>query len=347
MYSPRNGRIVAKPELFSQDYLPDVIGREEQIKELVYCLGPATRKRKPVHAWLHGVPGTGKTSVVRFVLRQLEIEARTQSAYVNCFESDTLHSVLDRVLRDMRVLGGAQSSSAIKLEVFEKEVGDEPFVLVLDEIDQPSPKERDLLLYNFAATGKVGVVAISGSKRALFSLEPRVKSRLNPRLIRFPPYSADELVAILRHRAERALAPGSWTEEVLEHIAKQAVGDARVAVCAPKQAGYLGEATGKSAIGPDEVNAIGNGGQLRLKYALQRLTQHHRLLYQLVVGGREIISTDLWAGYLAVCKEKKLRPIAGRTFFIYVNTLVEAGLIKAERADARGNLRKFSVGTAT
>jgi Cdc6-like AAA superfamily ATPase len=38
-------------------------------------------------------------------------------------------------------------------------VGKKPFVIVLDEIDQPKADERDTIIYNLCNLGNVGLVA--------------------------------------------------------------------------------------------------------------------------------------------------------------------------------------------
>jgi len=98
--SPRGeNRILRDENALLPDYLPgELPGREREIKELVYCLQPASENRQPEHALLYGPPGTGKTSVARYVLKQLsEYSARPLPIYINCWESPSHYSILSEI----------------------------------------------------------------------------------------------------------------------------------------------------------------------------------------------------------------------------------------------------------
>lgn len=75
---------------------------------------------------------------------------------------------------------------------------------------------------------------------------------------------------------------------------------------------------------------------LKKTYLLNKLTLHHRLLYELVKENKEIKSGELWKIYLEKCKNLKTQPIALRTYSQYMNKLIEPDLVKWERALVRG-----------
>ena len=54
------------------DYIPDsLVGRDEEIKAVAEIFFPLFRHGKPGHAFIYGPPGSGKTVVIKHVLRQL------------------------------------------------------------------------------------------------------------------------------------------------------------------------------------------------------------------------------------------------------------------------------------
>jgi len=75
---------------------------------------------------------------------------------------------------------------------------------------------------------------------------------------------------------------------------------------------------------------------------LGKLTDHHRLLYDLISKNSGILSGDLWRLYLKTCGNRSLKPIAVRTYSDYCNDLVSYGLIVAKRAAIQGKVREFS-----
>jgi cell division control protein 6 len=75
-------RVATKPDLLYENYHPaSIIGRELQIREISLCLEPALQKVKPLHAWLYGESGTGKTLVARHILKKLQGEAYIDGIY--------------------------------------------------------------------------------------------------------------------------------------------------------------------------------------------------------------------------------------------------------------------------
>ncbi|MGB7062828.1 MAG: hypothetical protein WBF13_10825 [Candidatus Zixiibacteriota bacterium] len=77
---------------------------------------------------------------------------------------------------------------------------------------------------------------------------------------------------------------------------------------------------------------------LKKSYLLSKLTQHHRLLYEIIRKQRKILSGKLWSLYLRQCQRNGMRPMAVRTDSIYTNKLIALGLIEAERALVRGKV---------
>lgn len=330
--------ILADPDILSETHIPpDIPGRQSQINELTLALRPATQRRKPMHCWVYGSPGTGKTATSRWLLRKLDLEAGVKGLYLNCWEYPTYFSVLDRIVRELRVLGAERLTVSFKLEHLQRHIGKQPLVIVLDEIDQPPPKDRHAILYNLSQMENIGLVCLCNSQYVYFGLEERVTSRLNALRILFLDYSADDLTTILKQRAEQALMPDAWSEDILQRIAELAHRDARIAIQTLRNAALLAEKDHSDRIRATHVQAGWNSAKdMKKTYLLRKLTDHHRLLHDLIAKNPGILSGDLWRLYLETCRSKAIRPIAVRTYSEYCNKLVELGLIQAKRAAIRG-----------
>jgi len=329
--------ISKQPEVLEDRHIPDrLIARERQIEELRRCLAPALRGRKPLHAWLHGEPGTGKTAVAKFVLQQLTDQTPVRGIYINCWEHRTLYSIADKLITDLRIMFADRPDVSLKLDRFAKAIGKKPFVLVLDEIDKPETKERNAILYRLSNIGNIGLVCICNSRSFLLGLDKRIQSRLSARQIGFCPYALGDVVSILKHRTEVAYENDFWNTHTLEKIAELSEGDARMAIQTLRKAAEIAESSDAPQISEEHLNNAWNStNELKKKYMLEGLTEHHRILHDIIKEQPGISSGKLWESFLKACNQEGKKPIATRTFSAYLARLIKLALIAAERAEKR------------
>jgi len=301
--SDSNSRIINNAGVLEEDYLPDqMLHCKERIAEIEDYLSPILRKQRSMHLWLYGDPGTGKTATARYVLEKIRRESNVRGLYVNCWQHDSLYSILDYITAELRILRAEEQRTAKKLEKFQQYIKEEPFLLILDEMDQPSPKERAAIIYSFCCLPKVGLINISNSCDPLFELDARVRSRLNPALVVFKAYPCGELIEILKERAEEALAKNSFEPKTLNKIAELSAGDARTALQTLKKAAWLAENDRASKITDSHIcKAWNSTRELKTQYLLGKLTRDHRILYDIVKYQGEILSSDLRQLYLLEC----------------------------------------------
>jgi cell division control protein 6 len=335
--------IVLDHEILSETYVPPVIRAGEQhISEIRRCLSPALMGQKPMTVWLHGSPGTGKTTAATHVLCELREKAGVPGLCVNCWKHNSFYSVLEHILNRMRRGFGDARDTSVRLAQFEKLVNDRPFIIVLDEVDLMPVREKNDAIYNLYSTGKTGLVLISESRHSILTLEERITSRLNPRLVSFEPYSSAELLDILSDRAARALHPGSCDPGLMELIARKAQGDARIAIHTLRNAALCADAEKAARISQAHVRkGYSDTRHLKRTYELKRLSEHHGLLYRLVMNRAGITSPELFRAYLAECESKDWKPVASRTFSLYMQKMAGLRLIRAERARVKGRVYSF------
>ena len=338
--------LVVNKEALTENFVPPgLVGTERQAQELRRCLQPATRLRKPLHVWIHGGSGTGKTVMARFILSEFAQKHHVETAYVCCWQHHTLYKVVEALVDRLRILRAEQQDTASKLEKLERYLQDRPFIVVLDEIDLTCPKDRNSIIYGLCNLGHTGLICISRKKEAFFSLDPGARSRLAPQFIECQCYSNEELVSVLADRCELALDIDSCPAQVVKKIAGLSRGDARTAIQTLRNAVEWADQGRASEVTPSDVAQVWHElSQPPRECILSSLTQDHRMLYDMICERREVNSARLRELYLEGCQRIRRKPIAPRTFTKYMIRLLQCGLVTCERARVKGQTRLFKSG---
>ena len=322
-----DGGIIIKEEVFEEAYIPSrMLHREGQIREVARCLEPVVEGRRALNLFLYGPPGTGKTTLVKYMFDDLSSRSmKFKPIYINCWERNSKHAVASALLSSVDPLAPLKRTPAELLEDFLGSVERKEYnvVVCLDEVDRMEDKD---MLYDLSRAG-LGLVLVSNDPYALVDLDTRLQSSLFLNFVEFPKYRPDELVDILKDRAEIGLRPGAIEPHLLRVIAVSAEGDARVAIATLRNAAKLAESRGASKIEKDDVmQSVKAARKLKVQQILSTLNEEMRLLYSIVEEHGEISSAELYQIY----RERSKKPVAERTYRNYMDRLVELKLVKAE-----------------
>jgi len=336
--------IISNSDVLDEGFVPDtLLFRDAQTKELASCL-PSPGRLKPQDCLCYGSPGTGKTSLVRYVLSEASNYAMTRTFYINCWERKTLNAVLDELAMQAGLVVPELGSSQ-KTDRLRHKLGDRPFVIALDEVDKLEPKELNDILYILKDLG-AGLICVSNSRRFLICLDPRVASRIRFSEIRFQNYTDEEIIAILRNRIDyySALNPQCCKPKVLTRIAELSKGDARVAIQTLGKAAEIAESVGRDHIEEsDLLDSFADVRQLKQKYQLEALSLHHKTIIKLLQTHREISSSQFYGLYMRKVRRKGIRAKSARSFNNYLKDLLDLKLMECDRANVRGNVRVFKL----
>jgi cell division control protein 6 len=349
-------RYLARPSVFknkdalSIHYIPDQLYfRDQQIMELGHILAPLLRSEKSSNALLYGKPGTGKTVVARFVMRHIttkasEIGCRVRFCYCNAKLAGTEYRLILDVARQANVdlpftgLSVAEALSRLKASMLASE---SRMLLILDEIDHLVKHHGDHLLYELtrstghnSASGLFSLVGISNDLTFKDWLDPRVLSSLAEEEMVFPPYTVDQLKAILAARAESAFRSGCLSEGALNLCAALSGsehGDARRAVELLRVAGELADREQSSRIEERHVEeALHRIENDRTNEAITTLPLHAKLLLAVAVDDGANSTGAIYERYSKMCQQVGLNPVTRRRASGILSELDVLGLLNVE-----------------
>ncbi|MFC1761793.1 Cdc6/Cdc18 family protein [Planctomycetota bacterium] len=181
------------------------------------------------HQAIFGAKGSGKTLITRYLQRIMNSETKLNVIYANCRKHNTSFKIFAYFL-DVQARGA--SLSELYNRFCQNYQGNT--VVILDEIDLMSPKDkrREILYFLSRSKNPYMVIMLSNNHRFLLELDDSTKSSLQPKAIYFKNYDAEQLQDILRDRAKHGLQ--RWDDGMLARIAalatKRTHSDARVAI---------------------------------------------------------------------------------------------------------------------
>ncbi len=329
--------IIKFEEVLLPDYVPDeLVHRDKELQVLADSIKPLLSRRTPDNLFIHGPSGCGKTTCVRYIMKQLsEHSSAVLSVYVNCWENPTQMAVYNRIIEEMRLplprRGLATDEIFIRIVDYVKNYN-KPILLVLDEMDG---LRHEKLLYVISRANEkklmFGIIGITNNKELLSRLDSRVRSSLRFSDMEFRDYSEEQLLAILRMRAERALAPGSYDDRLLTKIVRSVEdSSARVAIERLWKAAKHAEKAGRQKIMLQDVEDV-ISAEPAFKHE-HNLSSEELLIIELLQGG-QLHSTELYERFMEKIPKTK------RQIRNYLELLEKKGILESEELEAEGMLR--------
>jgi len=215
--------------VFDFSYIPIQPVMREEAKILIDAILRYDHTGIPKNLALFGSRGSGKTLMVRYLAKELHSESGVKILYCNVRNHNTSFKIVEHLLR-------APAKGASFTDLFAAFRAKYPgkTVVVLDEIDLMGPRDRNMeILYRLSRSrNNYMAVLLSNSPRLMQKLDVSTRSTLQPEIVHFRDYDAEQMYAILVARARSGLV--RYDEGMLRKIAALAVrdtnSDVRVAI---------------------------------------------------------------------------------------------------------------------
>ena len=308
----------------------EVLHRHVEIRSLENALRSVYQERTADPVLLEGPSGTGKTCVANHVLNQLRRRGIT-TQYVNCWNYHKwpiLYQLLEGINQAIDI--HRQSTPIDVLLDRLRAFSDGPYVVVLDEVDQLRDKHA---LYDLYRIPSLSLVLVTNDREAILDdVDERVQSRLMSCVnIKFPRYTIEELVDILRDSVEEEMESGMLWETELSLVAQHSNRDARTAIGALQSVIRRAEAEHLDRLNEGMIlEAVHTTKRQTKNPRLDRLTEDERLVYEIIQRKGVVAPKTVYAMY----EQRTETPKSRRQIRNYLASLDQCGLI-----EARGSTR--------
>ena len=207
--------------VFDFNYVPSSPIMRDEVKPVADAILRYVKTGVPNNLLVIGSRGSGKTMLVRYLAEKLIPGQGGRYFYVNCRHHNTSFKILAEILKvKPRGYGLDELWSMFQDRVRE------PVILILDEVDLMSDKDRqkEILYLLSRAERSVMAIMLSNNPRLHLQLDASVASTLQPDLVHFRNYDARQVLSILKQRGRLGLYKSP--EAMLAHIAGLTARDA-------------------------------------------------------------------------------------------------------------------------
>ncbi|MBE6485249.1 MAG: hypothetical protein E7Z85_00210 [Methanosphaera stadtmanae] len=217
-------------EIFNIDYFPEIIQcRDKELKSILINIKPLLTNNKVLNTILMGNSSTGKTTVIKHALIEIEQYTDIKTCYLNCNIQNTARKCYFQIFR---VLFGFPPQNNIGTEIIQEEImeklEEESFILVLDDLNYLSKPDsnkliNELLRANEFYHSNMAIIIIVNNISFKYSLEKNAQSILQCNEIEFKDYTVEEMYSILKYRCDLGFKKGVITDEQIMKISETAV----------------------------------------------------------------------------------------------------------------------------
>ncbi|MFX1318315.1 MAG: ORC1-type DNA replication protein [Promethearchaeota archaeon] len=347
--------LIEDRKVLRHEYVPDVLPhREEQITQIGSILATGLKGGRPSNVFVFGKPGTGKTAVTQYVLRELatkfgELQLPFKAVYLNCQHVDTDYRVLARICAELgqKVPFTGLPTDEVHSRLVELlESQDRLTIIVLDEIDRLVMKSGGDTLYKLTrinyelSKARVSLIGISNDLQFPSYLDSRVLSSLSEEKVIFHPYTAPQLQDILRRRSSTGLKEGILEEpgviNLCAALAAREEGDARRALELLRVAVEIAEREGSAEVKVEHVEKARSSIERDTTLEVLRTlpVQQKLVLYAVYLLEKHKhphpVTGEVQDVYGDLCNQLGMDPLTQRRVGDLINDLDGIGLVNAK-----------------
>ncbi|HEX5892721.1 MAG TPA: AAA family ATPase [Nitrososphaeraceae archaeon] len=353
------GKILIKDrKTLTIDYVPENLPfRDEEARTIAQTLSIVLKGARPSNLLLFGKPGTGKTAVIKNIIKRLqkkakELEIDVIVPFVNAKTANTAYKVLYEIAEEMGINKGEKKQQVYFTGLSMGEATDRILdfiqkkkklhvILVIDEIDSLVDKNGDDILYNFTRAnermyegGFISLIGISNSLTFKDKLDPRVRSSLSEEEMVFNPYTILQLQKILSDRAKLAFndyAISTATINLCAAMAGKENGDARKAIDLLRVAAEVAERERASAVQEIHIRQAQEKIEKDTNYeVLRNSTTHTKIVLLAIMKSKNGNTGEVYETYSSLCKYSEHEPLTQRRITQIVSELDQLGLVMTD-----------------
>ena len=333
----KKSRIFKNKSALHERYLPEsLIEREQQIKDIADLLEPVLYNAEPQNAIISGEKGTGKTTVLRLILRDLnEVISREKlnlyTVFLNCEKISTASQVILEIINYISPETEVPKTGLaigeyynILWDVLNKKHSQ--IIIVFDNVE--FLKDYNVL-QTLALAGEnmhikedvfIGIIGISNDLFFSEKLDTRITRSLKQKNLIFPPYDQKQISDILLRRSTLVFEDSVIDENVISLCSALSIkkGYVHRALALLEKAGNIAESKNELPITNKHIYLANDELNSEVLFeSLKSLPIHSKLVLLSIIELAKELDDKITTGqvvskYEKLCSKIDLNPL-GRT----------------------------------
>lgn len=366
--------IIKNRDILHFTYIPEKIQhRKTEQEQVTQALLPILKQHRPSNLLVYGEPGTGKTLVIRTVLKKIQKRVEKSNfpiklVYTNSKDETAIYGLLVSLGRQIDLNEAELPGNGLAIsEVFNrllKKIDNEKLnvIFVIDEIDYLAKlvqKTGKDILYQLTRAnerleqGSLSLVGVSNDLTFKENLDPRVISSLGEEEIIFRNYNVEQIKKILEERINDAFLENSVEIGAINRCAALAGGehgDARRALDLILKAGEIAERQQSDKVTDQHVSEASQKMEEQLvKSTLEAFPLHKKLVILAIMRSKGSSTGEIYSSYKNLCKSIGHDELTNRRIKQMLSEIDVSGIItgKIISQGSHGSTKKFTLEVAT
>lgn len=323
-------KIIRDESVLFSNHSEDLFFIRDEEEKIISALKPISERNRCENLFVHGPTGSGKTPIIKSAIRQIGGLSRSViPLYVNCWHYSTSTAIYVKIADALGapVSRKGRATDEIFDSILERMRYDNTAVLlVLDDLEGLVSKGDTRLLHNLARVAnncaRFGVIGISKDKSTLNKIDPGILESLRFMEIEIKGYSKEQLLELLKMRADKGLVEGSYCDELLDKIAQKGIeneGNGRLVLEILRRSAIRAEQQGRTQLLHEDIDSVATW----LCSKQGALSDEEQLIVNILKFGERTTSEVYWHFFKKLLRSK-------RQIRNYVCALEAKGIIESK-----------------
>lgn len=221
------GKVFKNREVFNVNYLPEKLqANKEELKIIYGNIKPLLEDKIPLNTIITGKSSTGKTTLVRYAIEEINKNTNIKTCYINCNLENRKRKCYFKIYNTLvgHEANKYQSTEIIHDKII-KELENQKLILAIDDINMLPENEaieliNELFRLNEYYNMKIALIISINDISYKYSLPEHIQTILIGYEIYLDKFTEDETHQILDYRCKVGFKDGTITQKQIKKISK-------------------------------------------------------------------------------------------------------------------------------